>query len=109
MTADSRFKSQFAKHMEAYVEDYRLRGLKTNSIMQVLGILDDFIIAEGYDKDYIDKDIFDRWEDSFSDCVYGTRQGRRSLVRGFLMYLKSASNLNGNLNGSKELEHYASG
>ena len=87
MTADSRFKSQFAKHMEAYVEDYRLRGLKTNSIMQVLGILDDFIIAEGYDKDYIDKDIFDRWEDSFSDCVYGTRQGRRSLVRGFLMYM----------------------
>jgi|GEM_PF-6576555 len=25
------------------------------------------------------------------------------------MNLKSASNLNGNLNGSKELEHYASG
>ena len=25
------------------------------------------------------------------------------------IYLKSASNLNGNLNGSKELEHYASG
>ena len=24
------------------------------------------------------------------------------------IYLKSASNLNGNLNGSKELEHYAS-
>ena len=27
----------------------------------------------------------------------------------FLINLKSASNLNGNLNGSKELEHYASG
>ena len=26
----------------------------------------------------------------------------------FLLYLKSASNLNGNLNCSKELEHYAS-
>jgi len=26
----------------------------------------------------------------------------------FLIYLKSASNLNGNLNCSKELEHYAS-
>ena len=26
----------------------------------------------------------------------------------FLLILKSASNLNGNLNGSKELEHYAS-
>ncbi len=26
----------------------------------------------------------------------------------FLIYLKSASNLNGNLNRSKELEHYAS-
>ena len=27
----------------------------------------------------------------------------------FYKNLKSASNLNGNLNGSKELEHYASG
>ena len=27
----------------------------------------------------------------------------------YLSILKSASNLNGNLNGSKELEHYASG
>ena len=26
----------------------------------------------------------------------------------FIIYLKSASNLNGNLNCSKELEHYAS-
>ena len=28
--------------------------------------------------------------------------------KSFFMYLKSASNLNGNLNCSKELEHYAS-
>ena len=30
------------------------------------------------------------------------------LVHYFLINLKSASNLNGNLNCSKELEHYAS-
>lgn len=29
-------------------------------------------------------------------------------LTSFLYNLKSASNLNGNLNGSKELEHYAS-
>ena len=30
------------------------------------------------------------------------------LIGGILIILKSASNLNGNLNCSKELEHYAS-
>ena len=29
-------------------------------------------------------------------------------IRNSIIYLKSASNLNGNLNCSKELEHYAS-
>ena len=37
---------------------------------------------------------------SASDFMYFTL--------GFIFYLKSASNLNGNLNCSKELEHYAS-
>ena len=34
--------------------------------------------------------------------------GTASKEKGNIMYLKSASNLNGNLNCSKELEHYAS-
>ena len=33
---------------------------------------------------------------------------RKSLEQEFVKNLKSASNLNGNLNCSKELEHYAS-
>ena len=43
--------------------------------------------------------------------AFFTRRPERLLGRCgmlFLMALKSASNLNGNLNCSKELEHYAS-
>ena len=35
-------------------------------------------------------------------------KGKHYLLTLIILYLKSASNLNGNLNCSKELEHYAS-
>ena len=43
-----------------------------------------------------------------SDGQTTLRKKRNHFVREFLKILKSASNLNGNLNCSKELEHYAS-
>ena len=39
---------------------------------------------------------------------FGETEGLSFLDGNIDMYLKSASNLNGNLNCSKELEHYAS-
>ena len=41
-----------------------------------------------------------------SNVVHHTYTRNRQLL--YHLYLKSASNLNGNLNCSKELEHYAS-
>ena len=45
----------------------------------------------------------------FLYSIYGKKSAFvRGLNKSCIMYLKSASNLNGNLNCSKELEHYAS-
>ena len=45
-------------------------------------------------------------ESNTSDIIFFRCQLNFSIV--FFFYLKSASNLNGNLNCSKELEHYSS-
>ena len=50
------------------------------------------------------------WHRFFKLSIYrcGITLKTCSTPRVYILYLKSASNLNGNLNCSKELEHYAS-
>ena len=52
-------------------------------------------------------DIFPEYEYIVLDVVYN-EVSKNNKTKKFIDNLKSASNLNGNLNCSKELEHYAS-
>ena len=51
--------------------------------------------------------VADLFADKTENCVISSSTTPNSL-HSIIVYLKSASNLNGNLNCSKELEHYAS-
>ena len=82
-----KFKSHLKKQMENFVNLRRLPGTDYNSQIMLLEYFDNFLVKEGFNLAYLNRDIIARYFSENSHLLPRTLYNRFSIIRQFCRYL----------------------
>lgn len=81
------FSSCLASKLEAFTEEYHIRGFKNRNVFETLRMLDRYLCSISYDDITLQRSVYDSWLDSQVNIKDSTKYGRASVVIRFIKYL----------------------
>lgn len=82
-----KFSSCLAPQLEAFTEEYHIRGFKNRNVFETLRMLDRYLCSISYDDTTLQRSVYDSWLDSQVNIKDSTKYGRASVVIRFIKYL----------------------